>query len=73
MADDAIVDAEGCTAARMPGRVVVRADFEVVGKHIANLKGKYDEADKRLDKFGDKLHSLGGTEPVLEESAKLPL
>ncbi len=50
-----------------------RADFEVVGKHITNLKGKYEETDKRLEKFGDKLQSLTGAEPALEESRKLPL
>jgi DNA recombination protein RmuC len=50
-----------------------RADFEVVGKHITNLKGKYDEADKRLEKFGDKLQTMGGTSAALEENQKLPL
>src|SRR3990172_2545727 len=32
-----------------------KADFELVGKHLTNTKTKYDEADKRLLKFGDKL------------------
>jgi DNA recombination protein RmuC len=50
-----------------------RSDFEVVGKHITNLKSKYDEADKRLAKFGDKLESTGGSSAALEESQKLPL
>ena len=52
-----------------------RTDFEVVGRHLTNTKTKYDEADKRLEKFGDRLHSLGGSEPAadLEELKKLPL
>jgi len=28
-----------------------------VGKHLTNTKSRYDEADKRLAKFGDKLQS----------------
>jgi DNA recombination protein RmuC len=50
-------------------------EFELVGKHLSNTKSRYDEADKRLAKFGDKLQSLSGTEaghPV-EETKKLPL
>ncbi len=47
------------------------SDFEVLGKHITNLKGKYDEADKRLEKFGEKLQSLSGAEPALEETKRL--
>jgi DNA recombination protein RmuC len=50
-----------------------RADFEVVGKHITNLKGKYDEADKRLEKFSDKLETISGSPATLEENQKLPL
>jgi DNA recombination protein RmuC len=52
-----------------------RADFELVGKHLTNVKSKYDDADKRLGKFGDRLQSLTGAEaePVLEETKKLPL
>jgi len=52
-----------------------RADFELVGKHLTNTNMRYDEADKRLAKFGDKLQSLTGTEAghVIEETKKLPL
>jgi DNA recombination protein RmuC len=50
-----------------------RADFEVVGKHITNLKGRYDEADKRLEKFSDKLETISGSPATLEENQKLPL
>jgi len=38
-------------------------DFRVVGSHLTNAKSKYDEADKRLDKFADKLEVLRGDAP----------
>ena len=52
-----------------------RADFELVGKHLTNTKSKYDDADKRLEKFGDRLQSLSGTEtgPLIEKTKNLPL
>jgi len=51
-----------------------RADFELVGKHMSSARSKYDEADKRLIKFGDRLQSLSGAEAALvEETKKLPL
>lgn len=52
-----------------------RADFELVGKHLTNTKSKYDDADKKLEKFGDRLQSLSGTEtgPQIEETKSLPL
>jgi DNA recombination protein RmuC len=50
-------------------------EFELVGKHLTNTKARYDEADKRLLKFGDQLQSLTGTEAghEIEETKKLPL
>ncbi len=51
-------------------------EYELVGKHLTNTKMRYDEADKRLAKFGDKLGSLTGAEPALpveEKRDKLPL
>jgi DNA recombination protein RmuC len=48
-------------------------EFELVGKHLTNTKSRYDEADKRLSKFNDKLESLSGSTPVIEETRKLPL
>jgi len=53
-----------------------RTDFELVGKHLTNVKTKYDEADRRLEKFGDRLQSLSTSEPqtlVEEGTKKLPL
>ncbi len=52
-----------------------RTDFELVGKHLTNTKTKYEEADKRLAKFGDRLQVLSGAEPetlIEEETKKLP-
>ena len=50
-------------------------EFELVGKHLTNTKMRYDESDKRLAKFGDKLQSLTGTEAghVIEETRRLPI
>jgi DNA recombination protein RmuC len=50
-------------------------ECEQVGKHLTNTKTRYDDADKRLAKFSDKLQSLSGTEAghVIEETKKLPL
>ncbi|HUI45508.1 MAG TPA: DNA recombination protein RmuC [Nitrospirota bacterium] len=52
-----------------------KSDFELLGKHLTNMKTKYDDADKRLEKFSDRLQSLSGTEPgpVIDETKKLPL
>ncbi len=65
-----------------------REDFEVLGKHLNNIRGRYDEASKRLDRFGEKLiHSSTalsapggdlspGTDepaPVLEEQSQSKL
>jgi DNA recombination protein RmuC len=51
-----------------------RSDFELVGKHLTNMRTKYDDADKRLEKFDDRLKSLSGTEktPTIGENKKLP-
>jgi DNA recombination protein RmuC len=50
-------------------------EFELVGKHLTSTKARYDDADKRLLKFGDKLQTLTGTEAghEIEEPKKLPL
>ncbi len=52
-----------------------RSDFELVGKHLTNMRTKYDDAEKRLGKFDDRLRSLSGAEagPAIEENKKLPL
>lgn len=30
-------------------------DFDILGRHISNTKNKYEDAEKRLDRFSDKL------------------
>ena len=32
-----------------------REDFEILGKHLNNTRSRYEEASKRLDRFGEKL------------------
>ncbi len=48
-------------------------EFELVGKHLTNTKSRYDEADKKLAKFEDKLQSLSDAVPPLEQTKQLPL
>lgn len=49
-------------------------DFQVLGTHLANAKTRFDEAEKRLVKFSDRLELAGGektaelTEPKNPES-----
>jgi DNA recombination protein RmuC len=43
-----------------------RDDFDVLGKHLGNTRGKYEDAAKRLDRFGEKLLSV-------EEMAGAPI
>ncbi|HEX9020533.1 MAG TPA: DNA recombination protein RmuC [Nitrospirota bacterium] len=52
-----------------------RADFELVGKHLTSTKARYEDADKRLEKFGNRLQLLSGTEAghTIEETKKLPV
>jgi DNA recombination protein RmuC len=42
-----------------------RDDFDVLGKHLGNTRGKYEDAAKRLERFGEKLLSV-------EDSAASP-
>lgn len=44
-----------------------KKDFEVLGTHLVHAKTKYDDADKRLDRFADKLELVSG-----EQIEKLP-
>ncbi|MFH0839198.1 MAG: DNA recombination protein RmuC [Candidatus Omnitrophota bacterium] len=41
-----------------------KEDFELVGKHLSNTKSKYDEAEKRLDKFSEKLLHTSSTQNI---------
>jgi len=42
-------------------------DFNLIGTHLGNARTKYDNAEKRLEKFTGKLDQIGG-----EEVKKLP-
>lgn len=44
-----------------------KADFNLIGTHLGNARTKYDNAEKRLEKFTGKLDKIGG-----EEAKKLP-
>jgi len=48
-------------------------DYETLGGHIRHAANKYDEASRKLDRFGDKLQLTGET-PVekLKESSETP-
>jgi DNA recombination protein RmuC len=48
-----------------------RGDFDVLGSHLTNAAKKYEEADKRLVKFEDRLESAEGKH--IAEGEKLPL
>jgi DNA recombination protein RmuC len=48
-----------------------KKDFETLGTHLTHARGKYDEADKRLNRFDAKLEQAveqGAPEIVLETS-----
>ena len=42
-------------------------NFQVIGTHLGNAKTKFDEAERRLEKFTDKLEQIGG-----DDMEKLP-
>lgn len=41
-----------------------KEDFQVMGKHLSNTRNKYEEAEKKLDRFTDKLIGVGGQPPL---------
>jgi DNA anti-recombination protein RmuC len=52
-----------------------RDDFDVLGKHLGNTRGKYEDAAKRLERFGEKLLSVedsAGAAPTIEVDASPP-
>jgi len=57
--------------ARLHGDLIkFREDFDVLGKHLANSRTKYEEAERKLDRLGEKLLTVGGEKPpeIPEES-----
>lgn len=41
-----------------------KEDFEILGKHLSNTKTKYDDAEKKLDRFTDKLLRTGASTSI---------
>ncbi|OGS21284.1 MAG: hypothetical protein A2252_08440 [Elusimicrobia bacterium RIFOXYA2_FULL_39_19] len=48
-----------------------KTDFDVLGKHITSAKSKYDDTDKRLNRFEDKLLQSGQPGQETEEQPLL--
>lgn len=46
-----------------------REEYEVLGKHIVNTRGKYEEATKRLDRLGDRFLAIDQGETPSEKSS----
>ena len=45
-------------------------DFEVVGTHLRNAQTKYGEADRRLDRFGNRLEQAADWQEAVEPAAE---
>jgi DNA recombination protein RmuC len=39
-------------------------DFQILGTHLGNAKSKFDDAEKRLERFSDKLELVSEEKPV---------
>ncbi|HTN44374.1 MAG TPA: DNA recombination protein RmuC [Nitrospiria bacterium] len=50
-----------------------RKEFEVIGTHLTNAKGRYEEASIRLDRFGERLISAGQGDALPGELKDDPL
>jgi DNA recombination protein RmuC len=44
-------------------------DFQMVGRHLGNAQTKFDDAEKRLSRFQDKLQAAGENAPQIEEKS----
>jgi DNA recombination protein RmuC len=49
-----------------------RKEFEVIGTHLTHAKGRYDEADRRLDRFGERLLAAGRDPDAVSEKEENP-
>lgn len=47
----------------------VKEEFDILGAHIMNACRKYEDTQKRLDKFSDKLINIQESKPLLKEDA----
>lgn len=45
-----------------------REDYEILGKHIVNTRGKYEETTKRLNRLGDRLEMIDQDGIIKEET-----
>lgn len=50
-----------------------KEDFSLVGKHLGNARGKFEDADRKLGRFEDKLISSGTDAAALPTAAPLEL
>ncbi len=41
-----------------------KGDFQTLGNHLSNAKSKFDEAEKRLERFSDKLEIVSEEKPA---------
>lgn len=48
-----------------------KRDYEVLGSHLSDARGSFERAQKRLDRFDDKLASLGQVDDMTGEQAQL--
>jgi DNA recombination protein RmuC len=50
-----------------------RSDFDTIGKHLGHARSKYAEAEKRLDRFEDRLNqAVDSPEIETVELSELP-
>lgn len=47
-----------------------KGDFDTLGKHLSDAKNKYDDSQKKLDRFSDKLTNIQESKPRLEITEK---
>jgi DNA recombination protein RmuC len=41
-----------------------KEDFDLLGKHLSNAGQKYDDSQKKLDRFSDKLTNIQGSKQI---------
>lgn len=49
-----------------------KEDFDVIGKHLSNTRGKYEEASKKLDRLGDRLVTIDQESAAPKVEVTLP-
>jgi DNA recombination protein RmuC len=47
-------------------------DFQVLGSHLTNARSKYEDSEKRLDRFSDKLELMQGTAAAVAPEGEAP-